>query len=119
MLRDGGRIVLTVPFSARWRVTPHYDRRDTPSSLRNLLEGAGFSEVVVHARGDERTVACSKLMALILPALFPQGGGLGGRRVAAGLGLPVLALLAAFAQLTLRGDGGDDCLGWTATALAN
>jgi hypothetical protein len=57
-------------------------------------------------------------MALILPGLFPPGGGFGVRRVAAGLGLPVLALLALLAQLTLRSDGGDDCLGWTATARA-
>ncbi|MEA2371230.1 MAG: hypothetical protein QOH12_1624 [Solirubrobacteraceae bacterium] len=119
VLRDGGRIVLTVPFSARWHYIPHDYWRYTPSSLRNLLEGAGFTEVVVHARGDERTVACSKLMALILPALFPQGGGFGARRVAAGLGLPVLAALAVVAHLTLRADGGDDCLGWTATALAS
>jgi SAM-dependent methyltransferase len=116
VLRDGGRIVLTVPFSARWHYIPHDYWRYTPSSLRNLLEDAGFTDVVVHARGNERTVACAKAMALILPALFPPGGGLSRRRAAAGLGLPVLVLLALVAQVTLRSDGGDDCLGWTATA---
>ncbi len=119
VLRDGGRVVLTVPFSARWHYIPHDYWRYTPSSLRNLLEDAGFTDVVVHARGDERTLACAKVMALILPGLFPPGGGFGVRRVAAGLGLPVLALLALLAQLTLRSDGGDDCLGWTATARAS
>lgn len=119
VLRDSGRIVLTVPFSARWHYIPHDYWRYTPSSLRNLLEDAGFTDVVVHARGNERTVACAKIMALILPALLPPGGGFGARRVAAGLGLPVLALIALLAHLTLRSDGGDDCLGWTATALAS
>jgi SAM-dependent methyltransferase len=118
VLRDRGRIVLTVPFSARWHYIPHDYWRYTPSSLRNLLEDAGFTDVVVHARGDERTVACAKVMALILPGLFPPGGGFGARRVAAGLGLPVLALMALVAHLTLRSDGGDDCLGWTVTARA-
>jgi SAM-dependent methyltransferase len=119
VLRDDGRIVLTVPFSARWHYIPHDYWRYTPSSLRNLLEQAGFTEVVVHARGNELTVACAKIMALVFPALFPPGGGLGVRRAAAALGLPVVCLLALVAQATLRSDGGDDCLGWTATARAN
>jgi SAM-dependent methyltransferase len=119
VLRDGGRIVLTVPFSARWHYIPHDYWRYTPSSLRGLLESAGFADVVVHARGDERTVACAKVMALILPALFPPGGGHSARRLTAGLGLPLLALMALLAQLTLRSDGGDDCLGWTAIAVAS
>lgn len=118
VLREGGRIVLTVPFSARWHYIPHDYWRYTPSSLRNLLERAGFAAVVVNARGDERTVACAKVMALILPSLFPHGGGFGLRRLAAGLSLPVLVVVAMLAQMTLRSDGGDDCLGWTVTAIA-
>lgn len=118
VLRDGGRIVLTVPFSARWHYIPHDYWRYTPSSLSNLLGAAGFTDVVVHARGNELTVACAKVMALVLPALFPAGGGTGARRVAAGLALPIVCLLALVAHATLRSDGGDDCLGWTATARA-
>jgi SAM-dependent methyltransferase len=118
VLRDGGVIVLTVPFAARWHYIPHDYWRYTPSSLRDLLEQAGFGEVVVHARGNELTVACAKVMALVLAPLFPPGGGLGPRRIAAGLGLPLVCLLALVAQISLRSDGGDDCLGWTATARA-
>jgi SAM-dependent methyltransferase len=118
VLRDGGRIVLTVPFSARWHYIPHDYWRYTPSSLRNLLEAAGFTNVVVHARGNALTVACAKVMALVLPALFPPRGGVGPRRLAAACCLPLVALLALVAQVTLRHDGGDDCLGWTATARA-
>jgi SAM-dependent methyltransferase len=118
VLRPGGRIVLTVPFAARWHYIPHDYWRYTPSSLRNLLEGAGFGEVVVYARGNELTVACYKLMALMLPALLPPGGGITPKRVVAILGLPLLAALAAVAHVSLRGEGGVDCLGWTAAAEA-
>jgi SAM-dependent methyltransferase len=118
VLRTGGRIVLTVPFSARWHYIPHDYWRYTPSSLRNLLEQAGFTDVVVHARGNEVTVACAKVMGLSLPALFPPGGGLSARRAAAALGLPVVGVLALIAHRSLRRDGGDDCLGWTVVAHA-
>ena len=116
--RDGGRLVLTVPFAARWHYIPHDYWRFTPSSLRNLLEAAGFGEVVVHARGNEVTVACYKLMALVLPALLPPEGGVSARRVAAVLALPLLGGCALVAHASLRGEGGADCLGWTATAVA-
>jgi SAM-dependent methyltransferase len=118
VLRDGGRIILTVPFSARWHYVPHDYWRFTPSSLRSLLERAGFKDVVVNARGNAATVACAKVMALALPALFPPQGGLGRGRVAAAPTLPFVGLLALMAQATLRADGGEDCLGWTATARA-
>ncbi len=118
VLRDGGRIILTVPFSARWHYVPHDYWRYTPSSLRILLERAGFDDVVVYARGNAATVACAKVMALALPALFPPQGGLGWGRVAAALALPFVGVLALTAQATLRAGGGEDCLGWTATAHA-
>jgi len=118
VLRPTGRIVLTVPFAARWHYVPHDYWRFTPSSLRNLLEAAGFEDVVVHARGNEVTVACYKLMALVLPSLFPPQGGLGPRRIAAFLALPLVGLAALIAHASLRGDGGDDCLGWTVQAAA-
>jgi SAM-dependent methyltransferase len=118
VLRDGGRIVMTVPFSARWHYIPHDYWRFTPSSLRNLLEAAGFGDVVVYPRGNEVTVACYKLLALIFPSVFPPEGGFGPRRIAGFLALPVAGLLALLGQISLRSEGGDDCLGWTVTAVA-
>jgi SAM-dependent methyltransferase len=118
VLRPGGRIVLTVPFAARWHYIPHDYWRYTPSSLLNLLTSAEFGDVVVHARGNEVTVACYKLMALVLPALFPQQGGIRPGRIGAILALPFVAALALVAHASMRGDGGVDCLGWTATATA-
>lgn len=115
VLRPGGRVILTVPFAARWHYIPHDYWRYTPSSLRNLLEAAGFSEVVVHARGNEVTIACYKVMALVLPTIVGQRGN-GLARVASLLTLPLVGVLALIGQASLRRDGGDDCLGWTVTA---
>jgi len=118
VLRPGGRVVLTVPFAARWHYVPHDYWRFTPSSLRKLLEAAGFDAVVVHARGNELTVACYKLMALALPALLPPEGGFRLSRIVAFLALPLVAAIALVAHSSLRRDGGDDCLGWTVTAVS-
>ena len=118
VLRPGGRIVLTVPFAARWHYIPHDYWRYTPSSLSNLLEEAGFASIVVHARGNEVTVACYKLMALVLSPLFAPRGEGGARRFAAILALPLLLALALVAHASMRRDGGVDCLGWTASASA-
>jgi SAM-dependent methyltransferase len=117
-LRPGGRILLTVPFAARWHYIPNDYWRFTPYALRMLLERAGFSEVVVHARGNELTVACYKALALLLPVALPQDAH-GSVRIAplALLLSPLAVFLAALANLSLRGAAGDDCLGYTVYAL--
>jgi SAM-dependent methyltransferase len=118
-LRPGGRLLLTVPFAARWHFVPHDYWRFTPSSLKLLLEEAGFRNVVVRARGDELTVACYKLQALLLPLLMPQQARAvkaWGLRGLAAPTIPFFVALAAVANLSLRGKGGDDCLGYTVTA---
>jgi len=117
-LRPGGRLVLTVPFAARWHYIPNDYWRFTPSALRLLLERAGFAQVVVHARGNERTVACYKLLALLLPAALPQNASGSVRLTARALLMaPPAALLALIANRSLRGPPGDDCLGYTVCAL--
>jgi SAM-dependent methyltransferase len=119
-LRPGGRLLLTVPFAARWHFVPHDYWRFTPSSLKHLLSEAGFADVVVWARGNEVTVACYKVMALLLPLLMPQGAPPAKAVALRLLGLPTVPLfvgLAAVANLSLRGRGGDDCLGYTVTAV--
>jgi SAM-dependent methyltransferase len=120
VLRPGGRLVLTVPFAARWHFVPYDYWRYTPSGLDILLRAAGLADVRVYARGNAVTVACYKDMALILPLLLPQSGS--GRermvrRVAGVAASPLLFGLAAVANLSLRHDGGDDCLGYTAFAV--
>jgi hypothetical protein len=118
-LRTGGALLLTVPFAARWHYTPHDYWRFTPSSLALLLTRGGFSDVAVYQRGNPVTVAAYKTMALLLPILMPQTSHVALRLallVPAVLAAPVVAALAAIAQLSLAFDYGDDCLGYTVLA---
>ena len=118
-LRPGGRLVLTVPFAARWHYIPHDYWRFTPSSLALLLDRAGFGDVHVFQRGNPLTVASYKTMALLLPVVMP-----GTKRLAARLALLIpgalsilpLFMLAALGNLSLAFDYGDDCLGYTVFA---
>ena len=118
-LKPGGRLILTVPFAARWHYIPHDYYRFTPSSLQDLLSQAGFEDMAVYARGNGLTVACYKTLSLIYPLLFPQTRSLLVRAGLLPFGLllsPLVAMLAGIAQLSLRGRGGDDCLGYTVLA---
>lgn len=119
-LKPTGHIILTVPFAARWHFIPHDYWRFTPSGLDRLLTAAGFARVAVFARGNAVTVACYKVMALLLPFLIPQSRGIVTRtlfRVCGVLTIPPLLVLAAVAWLSLAGQGGADCLGYTALAV--
>jgi len=119
-LKPGGRILLTVPFAARWHFIPHDYWRFTPSGLQRLLGAAGFTDIAVYARGNALTVACYKVLALFLPLLLPQQESLWRRftiRCFGVLTLPVVILLAAIANLSLRSQGGDDCLGYTVVSV--
>jgi SAM-dependent methyltransferase len=118
-LAPNGRVVLTVPFSARWHYIPYDYWRFTPKSLHDLFSEAGFIDVAVYARGNEVTVACYKVNALILPLLMPQGKGPLASLMLRLIGLllsPIFLTLLAIAHISLRGSGGDDCLGYTLTA---
>ena len=118
-LRPGGRLLLTVPFAARWHFVPNDYWRFTPASLRHLLEAAGFGDVAVYARGNAFTVACYKAVALVLPHLFPQRGGAKARaaQVLAVLAVPFVVCGAVAGRMSLLGTGGEDCLGYTVTAV--
>jgi SAM-dependent methyltransferase len=118
-LRPGGRLILTVPFAARWHFIPHDFWRYTPSSLWFLLTTAGFQNVRVTARGNPLTVACYKVMALLLMLFFGSRDRLSLMLVKRAFGvvfLPVLLTVACLGNLSLYSDWGDDCLGYTVTA---
>jgi len=118
-LKPGGRILLTVPFAARWHFIPHDYWRYTPSGLNNLLKQAGFTSVRVFARGNQFTVACYKLMAVIFALLLPVSPNFAVSWLSRLLGvlcLPLLFVSSVLANLTLGIDGSVDCLGYTVTA---
>jgi SAM-dependent methyltransferase len=118
-LKNGGTLLLTVPFAARWHFIPYDYWRFTPSGLTRLLHTSHFTYVRVYARGNAVTVACYKAMALILRLAMPQVGSTTVRVLLQILSIPfipVLAVLAMIANLSLLSDGGDDCLGYTALA---
>jgi SAM-dependent methyltransferase len=119
-LRPNGRLILTVPFAARWHYVPFDYWRFTPSGLKHLLSKSGFTEVEVYRRGNALTVACYKVVALILPLLMPRKGEGSVQRWllrAGGLALsPLLAACVAVARLSFLRDSGDDCLGYTVLA---
>ena len=114
VLRRGGTIVLTVPFSARWHHVPFDYWRFTPTGLQLVLERNGFGDIVVHARGNAVTVAMLKCSALILPLFLSPVGRCRWLRMCAGLLLsPILAGFVMIGQVSLRAAGGADCLGYT------
>lgn len=118
VLKPDGRLVLTIPFAARWHYLPHDYWRFTPSGLRTKLTEAGFDTPCIYARGNAITVACYKNMALVLMLLLgdtPPWTRIPAR-VAGSLLLPLLAGLALVGQASLRSRGGNDCLGYTAVA---
>ena len=119
-LVPGGTLLLTVPFAARWHFIPYDYWRFTPSSLDHLLTTTGFHSSRVYARGNALTVACYKVMGLILLLLIPQGQPFVAAlilRLAGILLLPGFLVLALAANASLRGKGGDDCLGYTIFAV--
>jgi SAM-dependent methyltransferase len=118
-LLPGGKILVTVPFSARWHYIPHDYWRFTPSSLSSLFNSAGFDDIAVYARGNAVTVASYKTIALILLLLMPQAKpplvAFTLRLLSVPL-LPLFLILAVIGQISLLGQGGDDCLGYTLLA---
>jgi SAM-dependent methyltransferase len=118
-LAPGGTLLLTVPFAARWHFIPYDYWRFTPSSLNHVLTATGFHGVRVYARGNAYTVACYKVMTVLLLLLMPQNvSKVSGllRRLVGLVFLPLFLLLALIANLSLHGRGGDDCLGYTVLA---
>ena len=118
-LKPGGRILLTVPFAARWHFIPHDYWRFTPSGLQRLLARPA-SPILPFMHGGmlsrwpvTRSWPCSCLY------FCPSKGAFG--KVHAPLcwlaGPAACIMLAAIANLSLRSKGGDDCLGYTAVSV--
>jgi SAM-dependent methyltransferase len=118
-LKHGGRLVLTVPFAARWHFIPYDYWRFTPSGMQHLLSRAGFDDIVILGRGNSLTVACYKVMTLYLAVAWLHGKGFFRRIFSALVGIvfsPIFLILAVVGNLSFRWDGANDYLGLTVTA---
>lgn len=116
VLKPDGWMLLTIPFAARWHYVPYDYWRFTPSGIKSVMANAGFGDVVVYARGNETTVACYKVMQLILMLIMGECRSNLVRWLRRGLGVllaPILFVLALIGQASLRSRGGNDCLGYT------
>jgi SAM-dependent methyltransferase len=122
ILAPAGRLVLTVPFAARWHFVPQDYWRFTPSGLEHLLTQAGFCEVRIYPRGGALAVAGYKGLGFVL--LLLAGSGRHGAaaalaRLAGILALPAAALAAVLGHVGLAFPGSaEDTLGYTVLARA-
>jgi SAM-dependent methyltransferase len=120
VLKPAGRLILTVPFAARWHFVPHDYWRFTPSGLRQLLTVAGFREIQVYARGGALTVAgykCLGCVLLLLAGAGCRGAGAIAARLAGVLASPLGALALLLAGLGLAFPASaEDTLGYTVLA---
>jgi SAM-dependent methyltransferase len=118
-LKPGGRVVLTIPFAARWHFVPYDYWRPTPSAIDHLLREAGFTSVGVYGRGNQLTVACYKGMGFVYSLLSPQRSNAAFEWLCRGVGLlgvPPMMALAVLANATMGWQGAVDFLGFTVTA---
>ena len=123
VLKPGGMLLVTIPWSARFHYQPFDYCRYTPSRLRQLF--AQFADVSIRPRGTDLSSIASKIVAAFARNLLQLGsGGAGGalviplRLLAALLALPLLppALLLGHCGLRCGLGSSDDPLGYTLVA---
>lgn len=119
IVAPGGRLILTVPFAARWHFIPHDYWRFTPSGLDRLLTQAGFRDIRVYPRGGALAVAGYKALGWVLLMLAGGGGTLRpAARLVGACALPLAALAALAGNLGLAFPGSaEDTLGYTVLAV--
>jgi len=72
VLRSGGLLILTIPFSARRHHTPNDFQRFTQEGLHHLLVLCGFEEIVIAERGNDLCVIANKLLVVMLRLIKPK-----------------------------------------------
>lgn len=102
-LEHNGKLILTVPWSARRHHLPHDYFRFTPEALEQLLKAKGFIDIKIEARGNDFSVVFNKILCLIQNMFFPK------RKLITLLTLPIglillpnLLLFFILAHLTLK-----------------
>jgi SAM-dependent methyltransferase len=124
ILKTGGSMFFTVPFSARYHYKPYDYWRFTPSALDGLCRTHGFSVSSISARGDALTVILNKAMVFAVGAAWTGWSGNPLRLLVKLAWMPVAAVLvpalAVFGQILLRTrwiGNTDDCLGFTVVCV--
>lgn len=120
VLRQGGTLILTVPWSARLHHLPYDYSRFTRFGLIALLSAAGFSSVTIEERGNDIAVIANKLLVLTIRLLRPRRliDCLWAWTLAATLAPITVGFLgAAHVALFLKTGSRDDPLGYGVTAL--
>jgi SAM-dependent methyltransferase len=123
VLKPGGLLLVTLPWSARFHYQPHDYHRYTPSMLATLF--AGFPAPRITPRGTDFSSIASKLVVVYarnVLALNPRGVtdwlAWPFRLLLAGFSLPFLLIALLFGHAGIRWGWGsaDDPLGYTVLA---
>lgn len=120
VLRQGGTLILTVPWSARLHHLPYDYSRFTRFGLIVLLDSAGFSGVTIEERGNDIAVIANKLIVLMIRLLRPRRlRNCVWTWVLAAMLLPVTVVFlgAAHVALLLRAGSKEDPLGYGVIAV--
>jgi SAM-dependent methyltransferase len=117
VLRPGGTLVMTMPWSARLHHLPHDYRRLTRYGLTALLQGAGFGAIQIEERGNDVCAVTNKIIVMLIRMLRPGIHALWSWPLALLLA-PVGAafLLAAHLSLILGLGSSEDPLGYGVVA---
>lgn len=71
-LEPNGKLILTVPWSARRHHLPYDYFRFTPEALKQLFINKGFTNIEVEARGNDFAVIFNKILCLVQNMFFPK-----------------------------------------------
>ena len=111
VLRPGGLIVATVPFSARVHHAPHDFHRYTRYRLASLFACVGAT--VIEERGDDLATLANKLIVICMRLARPSRASLWGLALLVALApIALLALAVAHASLAFRWGSRADPLGY-------
>jgi SAM-dependent methyltransferase len=72
VIKPGGVLLLTVPWSARQHHLPHDYHRFTRERLQNLFAANGFDDIDIHERGNDIGAIANKLTVLTIRLLRPS-----------------------------------------------
>ncbi|EZP70035.1 hypothetical protein BV96_03714 [Sphingomonas paucimobilis] len=116
VLKPGGRLIATVPFSARVHYAPYDFYRFSRYALHDMFKA--FYQVDIEERGNDIAVIANKLIVVALRLIQPFSF----RLVSCIFLLPLLPLAMTFlllAHLTMAFGVGskDDCLGYGVVAV--